>query len=118
MPNSPVLIFFFLMIRRPPRSTLFPYTTLFRSRHRDAPGELGGRVPLDVLRGYPHRGRDGDARGGIARLNAEHQLRRGTDRDVERGARGRRHACGGGGERVARPPPADAEIRGRRGATS
>src|SRR5258707_15476580 len=27
----PVLVFFFLMIRRPPRSTLFPYTTLFRS---------------------------------------------------------------------------------------
>src|SRR3712207_7899832 len=26
-----VCIFFFLMIRRPPRSTLFPYTTLFRS---------------------------------------------------------------------------------------
>src|SRR5258708_23317664 len=26
--------FFFLMIRRPPRSTLFPYTTLFRSRMR------------------------------------------------------------------------------------
>src|SRR3712207_7867632 len=26
-------IFFFLMIRRPPRSTLFPYTTLFRSTH-------------------------------------------------------------------------------------
>src|SRR2546430_8213778 len=29
--NSFVLLFFFLMIRRPPRSTLFPYTTLFRS---------------------------------------------------------------------------------------
>src|SRR2546426_6095556 len=28
---SPNSIFFFLMIRRPPRSTLFPYTTLFRS---------------------------------------------------------------------------------------
>src|SRR5205809_7611036 len=28
---SSVLYFFFLMIRRPPRSTLFPYTTLFRS---------------------------------------------------------------------------------------
>src|SRR5438094_2082862 len=28
---SVVLFFFFLMIRRPPRSTLFPYTTLFRS---------------------------------------------------------------------------------------
>src|SRR5260221_4775312 len=27
-------LFFFLMIRRPPRSTLFPYTTLFRSRDR------------------------------------------------------------------------------------
>src|SRR6266699_4655044 len=33
-----LLLFFFLMIRRPPRSTLFPYTTLFRSRrhHRAA----------------------------------------------------------------------------------
>src|SRR6266404_8340421 len=30
----------FLMIRRPPRSTLFPYTTLFRSRH----GARGGRA--------------------------------------------------------------------------
>src|SRR2546429_9029682 len=28
---SRLLFFFFLMIRRPPRSTLFPYTTLFRS---------------------------------------------------------------------------------------
>src|SRR2546426_9292955 len=35
--RSPV--FFFLMIRRPPRSTLFPYTTLFRSKQR-----LDGRV--------------------------------------------------------------------------
>src|SRR5260221_2779336 len=32
-----VFIFFFLMIRRPPRSTLFPYTTLFRSQR---PSEL------------------------------------------------------------------------------
>src|SRR6266581_8400888 len=31
------LLFFFLMIRRPPRSTLFPYTTLFRSRCRSLP---------------------------------------------------------------------------------
>src|SRR6476660_10337015 len=29
-------LFFFLMIRRPPRSTLFPYTTLFRSSRRAA----------------------------------------------------------------------------------
>src|SRR2546422_7248863 len=31
------LFFFFLMIRRPPRSTLFPYTTLFRSQRRGRP---------------------------------------------------------------------------------
>src|SRR3712207_8598508 len=31
-----IRIFFFLMIRRPPRSTLFPYTTLFRSDEKDA----------------------------------------------------------------------------------
>src|SRR3712207_7701104 len=30
-----VIFFFFLMIRRPPRSTLFPYTTLFRSAARE-----------------------------------------------------------------------------------
>src|SRR5260370_14356924 len=34
-------LFFFLMIRRPPRSTLFPYTTLFRSRALLTPGQLG-----------------------------------------------------------------------------
>src|SRR5258708_29759863 len=33
-PKLVYLFFFFLMIRRPPRSTLFPYTTLFRSRGR------------------------------------------------------------------------------------
>src|SRR3712207_7889997 len=33
-----LIFFFFLMIRRPPRSTLFPYTTLFRSRrHSPSP---------------------------------------------------------------------------------
>src|SRR5439155_23961406 len=40
-------IFFFLMIRRPPRSTLFPYTTLFRSSARTA----------DLCRRYPTRPR-------------------------------------------------------------
>src|SRR5689334_24681185 len=58
-----VLFFFFLMIRRPPRSTLFPYTTLFRSRagralrlpepaHRVlAPG--AGRAGLVLALGRP-----------------------------------------------------------------
>src|SRR3712207_7617742 len=36
-----ICLFFFLMIRRPPRSTLFPYTTLFRSdKRRDCRGGL------------------------------------------------------------------------------
>src|SRR6266480_7326478 len=35
--------FFFLMIRRPPRSTLFPYTTLFRSRRPARYGTAAGR---------------------------------------------------------------------------
>src|SRR2546429_4086518 len=34
---SSYMFFFFLMIRRPPRSTLFPYTTLFRSGSREQP---------------------------------------------------------------------------------
>src|SRR2546427_10203961 len=38
--------FFFLMIRRPPRSTLFPYTTLFRSRRQQALGV--GRFPRQL----------------------------------------------------------------------
>src|SRR5439155_12256314 len=36
--------FFFLMIRRPPSSTLFPYTTLFRSRDLSEWGALGGII--------------------------------------------------------------------------
>src|SRR5256885_12559453 len=42
MCRSCFFLFFFLMIRRPPRSTLFPYTTLFRSR-------VGLKRALDVL---------------------------------------------------------------------
>src|SRR2546429_9874061 len=37
-------LFFFLMIRRPPRSTLFPYTTLFRSRHATVQAAAPGRL--------------------------------------------------------------------------
>src|SRR3712207_6880867 len=41
------MLFFFLMIRRPPRSTLFPYTTLFRSHRR---GGRGGGAGLALRR--------------------------------------------------------------------
>src|SRR2546427_5607488 len=44
-----MFIFFFLMIRRPPRSTLFPYTTLFRSVCLDE--ERGGRVDQQAYTG-------------------------------------------------------------------
>src|SRR5476649_3010693 len=37
------ICFFFLMIRRPPRSTLFPYTTLFRSRIEHEEPDQDGR---------------------------------------------------------------------------
>src|SRR5256885_4821701 len=41
--------FFFLMIRRPPRSTLFPYTTLFRSATIEIGEAVGWEAAHDVL---------------------------------------------------------------------
>src|ERR1043166_7275340 len=46
-------VFFFLMIRRPPRSTLFPYTTLFRSG--DEPRERDEVIPAVSIRSEPFR---------------------------------------------------------------
>src|SRR3712207_7536313 len=40
------MTFFFLMIRRPPRSTLFPYTTLFRSGRRTVAGPVAAVVAV------------------------------------------------------------------------
>src|ERR1041385_9421201 len=46
MPRFSVcFVFFFLMIRRPPRSTLFPYTTLFRSYALGSNGCAGRPAP-------------------------------------------------------------------------
>src|SRR5258708_12780505 len=51
--DIPVSFFFFLMIRRPPRSTLFPYTTLFRSSSMPhaasakSPGVIDRRLAID-----------------------------------------------------------------------
>src|SRR5258705_12785023 len=47
-----LIFFFFLMIRRPPRSTLFPYTTLFRSP------ASGHRILMDSFPGFIHSGDD------------------------------------------------------------
>src|SRR3712207_8820127 len=45
-----LFMFFFLMIRRPPRSTLFPYTTLFRSGRDDQLDALGRPAEEQVER--------------------------------------------------------------------
>src|SRR5205085_8052447 len=69
------VLFFFLMIRRPPRSTLFPYTTLFRSRCTAAglpPATRAGgqraqtRVPPPARRARRFRDRKS------TRLNSSH----------------------------------------------
>src|SRR5690349_24155397 len=46
------LFFFFLMIRRPPRSTLFPYTTLFRSRGGEIRAIGNGPHPFAAAAGH------------------------------------------------------------------
>src|SRR2546426_7572582 len=53
------IIFFFLMIRRPPRSTLFPYTTLFRSLSTEG---LHGRRRWSKALGGGHRQAPGRGR--------------------------------------------------------
>src|SRR3712207_6936843 len=55
-------IFFFLMIRRPPRSTLFPYTTLFRSRCAPPPTSPRCRPPAPRRRPQRAGSRCGRAR--------------------------------------------------------
>src|SRR2546427_8785955 len=51
------LFFFFLMIRRPPRSTLFPYTTLFRSGLGQDARAYGVVLGVLVQRGHGLHGR-------------------------------------------------------------
>src|SRR3970040_1139240 len=50
-PSSTLSLFVFLMIRRPPRSTLFPYTTLFRSPHEGTPPLDGPSEEVQILAG-------------------------------------------------------------------
>src|SRR5699024_12697424 len=47
---SSFFLFFFLIIRRPPRSTLFPYTTLFRSHYKKKLGEVPIQANFEFLK--------------------------------------------------------------------
>src|SRR5215469_18184133 len=58
-------VFFFLMIRRPPRSTLFPYTTLFRSDHSAVAGPDRQAAPFACRTRWRQIGR-------ATRLNSSH----------------------------------------------
>src|SRR2546429_1377286 len=72
------MLFFFLMIRRPPRSTLFPYTTLFRSGRLERAGDGARRGARPAARrplpgGPVPAGRPGGARDRKStRLNSSH----------------------------------------------
>src|SRR5256885_13954259 len=77
--KNPNFFFFFLMIRRPPRSTLFPYTTLFRSvQALSASILLAGAIALLGVRARGESGRAeiaqeaADADRKSTRLNSSH----------------------------------------------
>src|SRR5215211_2392420 len=115
----PFVLFFFLMIRRPPRSTLFPYTTLFRSVPRPA-GPGGPDRARRRARGPPGGGarvaeRTRAARSGLRAKPRSRAEGRARDRNGRRrrGAFGRRRrpAPGGRGRRALR----DRDGGGRRG---
>src|SRR5207245_9543671 len=68
--STPFFSFYFSMTRRPPRSTLFPYTTLFRSRRRRCARRGADRLPSGPRRGsWPPHG-PGDRKS--TRLNSSH----------------------------------------------
>src|SRR3989454_12522139 len=116
------LFFFFLMIRRPPRSTLFPYTTLFRSLiPRRSPAVVGlcrlglalvCRPGAGLRRGHPRRGllRRSALRPGVRRLPRRRPGGRGEAAGAARaprsGSRGEARARGseGGHGRRGRGP--------------
>src|SRR5439155_22406979 len=100
--------FFFLVLPRPPRSTLFPYTTLFRScSHHDGRHPVGshGRESRRRIAGHSRRLRAGDRRRRLCsnpdrkstRLNSSHVaisyavfcLKKKTGRELAEGIGGR-----------------------------
>src|SRR5258708_16497324 len=72
-----IFVFFFLMIRRPPRSTLFPYTTLFRSPSRSRKTARAAMLQPSCPE-FDDHGQHRDAQGladrKSTRLNSSHQI--------------------------------------------
>src|SRR5258708_19009440 len=66
--------FFFLMIRRPPRSTLFPYTTLFRSKRNRKRSHPRRRLSILPVVGIPVRRQKRTTDRKSTRLNSSHQI--------------------------------------------
>src|SRR5207244_12681245 len=77
--------FFFLILRRPPSSTLFPYTTLFRSV-RSPPDRFHGRPPSGFSRAPPVRRACSEARRQRARSGSD-PLRAGGRRSDRKSTR-------------------------------
>src|SRR5256884_7018523 len=85
------VLFFFLMIRRPPRSTLFPYTTLFRSVGRGVLRQFQGAELGKVVR---MRGSDWTVAGEFESGDA-HDSELWTDINVARSTFGRNGSSSG-----------------------
>src|SRR5262249_60805889 len=83
-PHLLFFTFFFLMIRRPPRSTLFPYTTLFRSLDRSSGRTCRGstswicssRTPAAISRSEEHTSELQSLTNLVCRLLLEKKKRR------------------------------------------
>src|SRR5216684_8679417 len=73
-----LILFFFLMIRRPPRSTLFPYTTLFRST---------GRASRHSPRGAARRRSRPELRAGVLPLRGVPRILPAGPKELRRGSR-------------------------------
>src|SRR3712207_7023218 len=81
-------MFFFLMIRRPPRSTLFPYTTLFRSAglppHLDEMGQDVGEIRGDRRHRRDRAHEGAGARPAVDQPLARERVERAADRHADR----------------------------------
>src|SRR3989475_13190732 len=105
------LFFFFLMIRRPPRSTLFPYTTLFRSLYAGSRTTHGRGLRLlpDRLRAWRYSVQRPAGAAGPGRREA----RRTARRDAAHGGRAGRRAAARVSRRAAGPVALVRRARGR-----